>query len=148
MQPVLFTLVLRHPDTVDAIVTPVYITDVAGIALGASPVQEVFIVPAQQRHATERAAHIIATAPSLSTATACDGGFTVSAPSLPWQDDIFRALDCTARQLRAQKRKAKAAQDLALKADLAKERARAVVLDHSRDKALFELEQRARLVTV
>ena len=147
MQPVLFTLVLTHPSAVPAIVTPVFINDVAGVALGASPVSEIFIVPAQQRHFTEHAAHIIATAPSLSTATACDGGFTVSAPSLPWQDEIFRALDCTARLARAAKRKAKAEQDPALKADQAKERARAVVLPHPRDKALFELEQRARLVT-
>ena len=36
--------------------------------------------------------------------------------------------------------------DTALEADRAKQRVRGLTLDHSRDRALFELEQRARLV--
>ena len=148
MQPVLFTMVLRHPSALDAIVTGLTLNDIAGTALGASPVQEVFIVPAQRTHDTDKASHIVAAAPLITTATACDGGFTVSAPAQPWQDEVFRALDCTARNARlarAELRRA-ATQHAAYQADLAKERARAAVLPHPRDKALFELEQRARLV--
>lgn len=145
MQPNLFTVVLRHPTTHGAIIASVPLDNIAGIALGASPVAEIFIVPMQRSHDTDRAQAIIDSAPFITVATACDGGFTVAPAPTKWGDEVFRSLDCKARNERLAKAKERA--EAALQADKAKERARAVVLDHTRDRALFELEARARLVS-
>lgn len=147
MQPNLFTMVLRHPDADDLIVHMTPLDSIAGVALGASPVFEVFIVPAQTLDEFRTGQEIIDQAIAVTLARACVGGFDVSDPAQPWQDEIFRALDCTARlkrQAKAKQAKAKT-RDTTLEADRAKERARASVLDHTRDKKLFELEARARL---
>lgn len=136
MQPDVFTLVLRHPTTASAIVENVGLHDIAGIALGASPCAEVFICPAQYLDSFRSAQEIIDRAKHLVKATACPGGFKVLAGNTPWTQEVFRALDCTARADRAAKRKARTPCP-----------ARALdILNHHRDAPLFTLEQRAHLV--
>lgn len=150
-QPNLFTLVLRHPDTVDCIVEGVDLNSITSIALGASPVAEVFICPAQRLDSTLHGQEIIDRSSNTCIATACVGGFLVTHCATKWGQEVYRALDCTARNERLAKAAARIndskakTKDTTLEADRAKERARAAVLDHSRDAALFVLEARARL---
>jgi hypothetical protein len=160
LPPNLFTVVLRHPDTVDAIIEGATLNDITAIALGASPVRQVFVCPAQYLDQFRHGQEIIDRARGFVLCTARVGGFDVEAigtiPNEAWADEIIRGLDYTKRQERKQRaaeRVAAAAalasgpktKDTAFEADRARERARGVVLDHSRDRHLFELEQRAHL---
>lgn len=156
LQPNLFTVIIRHPDCVPAIVTGLDLAGITAVALGASPVKSVEAFPAQRSHATDHADQIENTAPAAILAHAVPGGFDVefvgAGPTPKWADEVVRALDLGKRREREARRlerinaaKCKTA-DTALEADRAKERVRGQVLEHSRDRALFELEQRARLV--
>lgn len=161
LPPNLFTVVLRHPDTVDAIIEGATLNDITAIALGASPVQQIFVCPAQYLDQFRHGQEIIDRASRYTLATARMGGFDVeflgAADAEAWGDEIIRGLDYTRRM----ERKAKAAErvaaaaalasgpktgDTTLEADRARERARGVVLEPGRDRHLFELEKRAHLV--
>ena len=161
MQPNLFTLVLRHPGALDAIIEGAGLNDITAIALGASPVSQVYVLPAQYLDQFRTGQEIVARAYGYCLATARVGGFDVQAvgcdPQAKWADEVIRGLEYTrrmARKARQAERAAAAAAasagpktgDTTLEADRARERARGVVLDHARDKQLFELEQRAHLV--
>jgi hypothetical protein len=163
MQPNLFTLVLRHPDALDAIIEGAKLDDITAIALGASPVSQVYVMPAQSLDQFRHGQEVIDRAYGYCLATACTGGFSVQAigcdPHAKWAAELIRALDCTQRMERKRKREEQVAAaaalssgpktaDTTLEADRARERARGVVLEHGQDKALFELEQRAHLVGV
>jgi len=160
LPPNLFTVVLRHPDTVDAIIEGATLNDITAIALGASPVRQVFVCPAQYLDQFRHGQEIIDRAARYVLATARVGGFDVeflgAAEAEAWADEIVRGLDYARRMERKKKaaeRVAAAAalasgpktKDVTLEADRARERARGAVLDHGRDRALFELEQRAHL---
>lgn len=161
MEANLFTLVLKHPDCVDCIIEGAGLNDITGIVLGASPVSEVYIFPAQYNDQFRHGHEIIDRADKGCRAEARQGGFNVYAASAgkrdKWMDEVIRGLDYTQRMERRIKAAHKLAEAEALaagpktgdthfEAERARERARPVVLDHGRDRAMFEVEQRGRLV--
>lgn len=162
MEANLFTLVLTHPGHADAIIEGARLNDITAIALGASPVSAIFIIPADFRHAGASGQRIIETANTLCLAKARTGGFDVTfhgAGDRPkWASEVIRGLDYNERlnrKLKAAMRLQEAETlasgpktgDTSLEADRARERARGVVLPHDECREMFEIEARGRLVT-
>lgn len=163
LSPNRFTVIIRHPDCVPAIVTGVDLDGITAIALSASPVKSFEAFPAQWRDTvpTTTAKQIEDHAHYGILAHARPGGFDAefigAGPTPKWAAMAIRELDWTAREqrikLRAEKEALRVAavaqacpKDAARKADAAKERARAVNLPHPECREFFELEQRGRLV--
>mgnify|MGYP000334780119 CR=1 FL=1 len=163
MQPNLFTVIVRHPDCVPAIVTNLDLNGITAVALAANPVKSVEAFPMQMRDLDpQTTARQIEDAARIGVlAHYRPGGFDVeyvgpgAAPK--WAQEVIRSLDYTQRQGRIQRAAEKEAQrvaaiaaqapkDTGRKADAARERARDLNLPHDECKELFELEQRARLV--
>lgn len=161
--PTIFTVILRHPEAVPAILTGCTLNDITAIALSASPIKSVEAFPAQARDTRPdiHARDIEDYATQGILANWRPGGFDVEflgAGEVPkWADEVIRMLDYTKRAERQAKRAAAEAErvaaiaaaaphDTARKADAARERVRGLVLPHPECKELFELEQRARLV--
>ena len=145
MQPILFTMILRHPDADTQALFEIKEKDLPSLALGASPVRTITILPADFRHeAQDDPSEIEAMATQCVFCTAVEGGYKleyIGADKTPkWADELIRALDCSERAERA-KRRAETQ-----RMNEARERARPVVLDHRRDAELFRLDGRARLV--
>lgn len=150
MQPNLFTMILRHPEADTEVLYEIPAKQIISLCLGASPVQSIVILPANYNDESLTPEQVQERSSECVFCSCHSKGMDVeylATPGVdcpPWASEIIRGLDYTTMQQRQQAREKREAEVLAM--NKARERARPVVLDHKRDKHLFELEQRARLV--
>jgi hypothetical protein len=151
LQPNRFTVLIRHPECLPAIVTGLDLHGITAVALGAHPVKSIEAFPANYFDEKLHAEEIENRARAAILAHSRPGGFDVefvgAGPTPKWADEVIRSLDFTARQEREVKRQAKISEVTGTPAQAERKVARAVeLLEHSKDRALFTLEQRGRLV--
>lgn len=151
LQPNLFTVLIRHPECDTAIVTGLDLNGITAVALGAHPVKTVEAFPANWYDEKAHAEQIEDKARCAILAHYRPGGFDVEyvgpGETPKWAAEVIRSLDYSARRDREIRRLAKIAEAKGNPAEFDRKVARAVdILSHHKDRKLFELEQRARLV--
>lgn len=152
MQPNLFTIVLRHPETETSVFVDVPPSQVIGIVMAAEPLQTALILPTEMLDELRLPEEIASRAKRCVLCTAREGGYDaqfMSAGSEPvpkWADEFIRGIDFSIREERKARREKREAE--ALRVERARERARDVVLPvrFKHEHEMFCLESRAHLV--
>lgn len=151
MQPNLFTIVLRHPETETSVFVDVAPGQVIGIVMAAEPLQTALIVPTERLDELRLPEELASRAKRCVLCTAREGGYDAvflsdrPEPLPKWADEFVRGIDFTVREERKRRRSKREA--AVMRVEQARERARDVQLPirYRHEHEMFCLESRAHL---